>query len=199
MPRSKEQFEAMRLATREKIQTAAVALFARKGLAGTSVQEIADAAGISIGLLYRHYKTKEELFDEMVDMARVGLKEVSEIFTSGKEARAIILDLSSEVIADLSGEDNVFSNFIMVITQAISSGLENDTLAGLVEQDRLLLLALTNLVAKGQKEGSFRQGAPQDLALAFMSALQGISQFKMLFGEDFKAPAPESLAGILIL
>ncbi|WP_406796531.1 MULTISPECIES: helix-turn-helix domain-containing protein [Brevibacillus] len=32
----------------------------------TNVHDIADTAGISIGLLYWHYKSKETLFDELV-------------------------------------------------------------------------------------------------------------------------------------
>jgi len=44
-------------------------LFVQKGYDSTNVQDIADTAGISIGLLYRHYKSKETLFDELVDYA----------------------------------------------------------------------------------------------------------------------------------
>ena len=47
MPRSKEAFEAMRQTTRAKIETAALSLFARKGLA-VKVGEIAEAAGVSL-------------------------------------------------------------------------------------------------------------------------------------------------------
>ena len=55
MPRTKEQFENMRKATRDKIQLAAMKLFVQKGFGSTCVHEIADLAGISIGLLYRQY------------------------------------------------------------------------------------------------------------------------------------------------
>ena len=51
MPRSEEQFEKMREATREKIREAAVYLFARKGLEATGVSDIARRAGVSSGLL----------------------------------------------------------------------------------------------------------------------------------------------------
>ncbi|WP_335633118.1 helix-turn-helix domain-containing protein [Brevibacillus formosus] len=36
-------------------------LFVQKGFGSTNVQDIADTAGISIGLMYRHYKSKETL------------------------------------------------------------------------------------------------------------------------------------------
>ncbi|WP_342430121.1 helix-turn-helix domain-containing protein [Neobacillus sp. FSL H8-0543] len=47
----------MRTATKNKIHTASIKLFAKKGFAATSVQDIADTAGISTRLLYPHYKT----------------------------------------------------------------------------------------------------------------------------------------------
>jgi AcrR family transcriptional regulator len=66
LPQTKEQFEEIRNKTREKIQLATMQLFVQKEYISTNVQEIADLADISIGLLYRHYKGKEELFNELV-------------------------------------------------------------------------------------------------------------------------------------
>lgn len=47
--------------TRERISTAALQLFAEKGFDGTSVRDIARAAGIAEGALYRHFPSKEAL------------------------------------------------------------------------------------------------------------------------------------------
>lgn len=49
-----------------KIEAAARGLFTRQGYHGTSVREIADAAGVSIGNIYNYYRTKEELFSRVV-------------------------------------------------------------------------------------------------------------------------------------
>jgi len=49
-----------------KIEAAALRLFTRQGFHGTSVREIADAAGISLGNIYNYYQTKEELFGSVV-------------------------------------------------------------------------------------------------------------------------------------
>ncbi|WP_132383687.1 TetR/AcrR family transcriptional regulator [Muricomes intestini] len=45
----------------------------------TGVQDIADEAGISIGLLYRHYKTKEEFFSGVVSYAVEGLNTLCDL------------------------------------------------------------------------------------------------------------------------
>jgi len=51
---------------RRKIERAALKLFTRHGFHGTTVREIAQAAGISMGNLYIYYKTKEDIFVDLV-------------------------------------------------------------------------------------------------------------------------------------
>jgi AcrR family transcriptional regulator len=52
--------------TRSAIFDAALDLFARQGFAGTSVREIARAAGLSDGGLYRHFPSKQAVFDALL-------------------------------------------------------------------------------------------------------------------------------------
>ncbi|QKG22017.1 TetR/AcrR family transcriptional regulator [Actinomadura verrucosospora] len=52
--------------TRRLLLDAAARTFARKGYAGASVEEIAEAAGYSIGALYSNFGGKEELFIELM-------------------------------------------------------------------------------------------------------------------------------------
>src|SRR5919206_22851 len=47
--------------TRDRIEHAALRLFVEKGIAETSIRDIAQRAGIADGALYRHYKSKDEL------------------------------------------------------------------------------------------------------------------------------------------
>ncbi|SCW60855.1 TetR/AcrR family transcriptional regulator [Ancylobacter rudongensis] len=47
--------------TRARIEAVALELFAQKGVAGTSVRDIALGVGVSEGALYRHFASKEEL------------------------------------------------------------------------------------------------------------------------------------------
>jgi AcrR family transcriptional regulator len=51
---------------RLKIELAAKRLFTRQGFHGTTVREIAQKAGVSIGKLYLYYPTKEEIFIGLV-------------------------------------------------------------------------------------------------------------------------------------
>lgn len=196
MPRTKKQFEEMRNATREKIQTVAMHLFAQKGLAATNVQEIADAAGISIGLLYRHYKTKEALFYELVEFALAGLKEISGRLQSDESPKVIMEHIVDEIYEDLANNDD-FTNLLVLLTQAALAGKEDSKVAGFLEQDFTMLQAMADLIRRGQELGEFRLGDPFEMAMFFFSAIQGITISKAAFQPVFKLPAKSMLTQIL--
>lgn len=68
-----------REATRGAIIRAATELFGRDGFAATSVDQLAERAGVAKGAVYHHFETKEALFETVFDAAsrdvaaRVGL------------------------------------------------------------------------------------------------------------------------------
>ena len=66
MPRTKEQFEEIRKISRKKILDAALEVFAKEGYHSSSVGSIAKTAGISQGLMYNYFKSKEELLNELM-------------------------------------------------------------------------------------------------------------------------------------
>ena len=53
------------LKTKEYLMLAALDTFYQKGIARTSLNEIAQAAGVTRGALYWHFKNKEDLFDAL--------------------------------------------------------------------------------------------------------------------------------------
>ncbi len=62
--------EAHLEARRDDILNAALRVFARQGLDGAAMPEIAEAAGISVGAIYRYFPGKEELFQACCTRAR---------------------------------------------------------------------------------------------------------------------------------
>jgi AcrR family transcriptional regulator len=60
----------MRVAgAKARIDRAALDLFAAKGVDGVSIAEIAAAAEVSQGALYRHYRSKDELAERLFSLA----------------------------------------------------------------------------------------------------------------------------------
>ncbi|MEJ2616422.1 MAG: TetR/AcrR family transcriptional regulator [Ignavibacteriaceae bacterium] len=82
MPRSKEQFREMREKTRKLILENALKLFSIKGYHGTSISDIAKAAGISKGLAYNYFESKQKLVEALFEqMLQIG-QEFEEILDS---------------------------------------------------------------------------------------------------------------------
>lgn len=54
------------MTTRDRILDAAEALFAQEGYAGVSVRQIMSQAGADVSLAYYHFKSKRDLFDQVM-------------------------------------------------------------------------------------------------------------------------------------
>ncbi len=104
MPRTPEENDRIREASKEKIRVAAMELFMKQGYYATSIMDIAKQAGISKGLLYNYYKGKEELLSEMVE-ARI--REVVKVMTE-----AVVLEAPNEQLKYIvnGAIDNIHKN-----------------------------------------------------------------------------------------
>ena len=79
MPRTKEQNIAIREERKQSIMDAALQLFADNGFENTSIDSIANHAGISKGLLYSYFKCKDDLLYQILTS---GMQKFSESFHS---------------------------------------------------------------------------------------------------------------------
>jgi AcrR family transcriptional regulator len=66
MPRTKKQFEEIREYSKRKILDAALEVFAKEGFYSSTVWSIAKKAGVSQGLMYNYFISKEELLNELM-------------------------------------------------------------------------------------------------------------------------------------
>jgi len=64
-PRTAEQFEEIREEKKKLIMQVALELFANDGYHSTSISKIAQKAGISKGLMYNYFESKEELLSSI--------------------------------------------------------------------------------------------------------------------------------------
>jgi len=65
------------LETRNRILDTAMEVFARKGVSRTSLDDIAQAAGVTRGAIYWHFKNKAALFDAMMERVQLPIEEAS--------------------------------------------------------------------------------------------------------------------------
>ena len=88
--------------TKQKILDVALDLFSKKGYANVFVGEIAEGVGIKAPSLYKHYKSKQDIFEAILDEMRERYnKEVSFLSFNGSDFMA-----DSDFFASIS-EDNL--------------------------------------------------------------------------------------------
>lgn len=68
-PRTKEQVAQIRKKSKEQILDAALALFAGNGYHKTSISQVAARAGVSKGLIYNYFESKDDLLREIITSA----------------------------------------------------------------------------------------------------------------------------------
>lgn len=81
-PRTEKQYEQIREQKRALILETALRLFADDGFHSTSISKIAKGAGISKGLMYNYFSSKEEL---LRDIVMSGMNNLTEIFDPNKD------------------------------------------------------------------------------------------------------------------
>src|SRR5258707_7717558 len=75
----KSQPTRMRAETRRnQIVAVAAELFASRGFSGTTTKEIAEGAGVSEAIIFRHFATKEKLYAAILDLK---VRQAAELLT----------------------------------------------------------------------------------------------------------------------
>ncbi|WP_163543135.1 TetR/AcrR family transcriptional regulator [Occultella kanbiaonis] len=187
MPRTDEQNEAIRAATRDTIRTAAVREFAARGFAAASIRGIAADAGLSTGSIYRHYATKEELFDELLTQAATGLGAAAERLAGPGRPPDLVREFAATYLADLQG-DRGEAEFVMVVNQGFTSDTPPGTTARLAAAHTALWRAFADLVRRGQEEQQFGRGDAEQLTVAFFAMLAGLTTLRLALGDDLAMP-----------
>ncbi len=80
------------LTARARIRDAAIALFTERGIPGASIRDIAQAAGVSSGLLRHHFGSKEGLRDACDEYAMARITEIQLRFTESRVLDSIAPD-----------------------------------------------------------------------------------------------------------
>lgn len=173
MPRTKETFNAMRESTRQKIEASALSLFARKGLAVT-VDEIAQAAGLSKGLLYNHYPSKEALIVELVRQATdMSVRNFKEITANNAPVSEKIQKITSSMCQMFSLQPAGIECFMFMV-QVDMSNFQVPETARYSEDMPNPIESLAHIIALGQNEGSVVDGDTRQLSIVYWAAFQGL-------------------------
>jgi AcrR family transcriptional regulator len=179
----------------QEIAEAALAAFAEKGYAATRVDDVARRAGVSKGLLYLYFKTKEELFKAVVRSfvvpridALVAIMDSSEL-SSEEFLRGPFLDF----VKTLPG-----SPVSVLIRLMIAEGPKHPDLLQYYWENVVSrgLAAIQELLQRGVQSGEFRSSAVTGMPHLFIMPVVFSVIFKLLFEE--RSPNTDELIEVQI-
>lgn len=173
-------------ATADRILDAAETHFARRGLHGARVRDIAAACDLTAAALYRHFPGKEDLYAAVLTRGITPLVDLMRAFADAEDKRAEAPELVRAVMAHLAAHPNVPG---LLYAEAIDGG------------ERLEAMGATLRPLARQLLDELSDAALDPAALPFAAALFIHLSFShtalapllsRVFGVDMLAP--ESLA-----
>jgi Transcriptional regulator len=164
-----------------RILDAAILLFSEKGFKGTTTRAIAERAGVNEALLFRHFKSKEDLYSALLNKKFHDYE--SEVHPALVQAGSQSVEKALADVAKLIIEKNRMdpSFFRMMLF----SSLENHKLSRLFLQHRLPITEFLDEFFKAKiADGTLRLQNPGILSRAFLALVNHY----ILVSQIFQAP-----------
>ncbi|WP_284036941.1 TetR/AcrR family transcriptional regulator [Neobacillus sp. 114] len=170
-PLNEQQLDQNREERREQIKKAALKVFAKRGIIGTKISMIAKEAGISQGLTYRYYHSKDELF---IDLVKDAMEETAEAFASLENMSGSPVEKIKDLTKKMLDTSNKHS--FMLIQQVQTSDEVPNKAKEIVRQYPIpsFIEQLIPVFKKGQAMGEFCTGDPAKLLMLYFSVLSGL-------------------------
>lgn len=168
---------------RQEILAAALDLLIRRGYAATKISDIAQSVGMSVGLLFHYFESKEKLYESLIQHGISG--PMSTVRPTDDEPLQFFEDTAEKVIRSINEQPFVAKMFVLM-NQAFYNDAAPQSVKDLLRGfDIFTPTAL--LVKKGQANGTIREGDPNALAVAYWCAIQGIAE-QIAVHPDFPCP-----------
>jgi len=181
--------------TRETVLDAALAVFSRQGYAATTLDHIAQEAGVTRGAIYWHFGGKAELYNALLEerfaRAFAGMaKLLAEPGTPLQIVRRLLVWQMVLIEEDAEYRDVMeLTLFKTAVTPDLAEGLKHK-----VKATQQMLRQLSKLFRQAVKAGEVRQKIDADsAALAALGLTTGLTSLWLLNPSSFsiKARAPE--------
>ena len=143
---------------REKIVYTAMKLFSVKGYESTSLSDILDAAGTSKGGFYNHFKSKDELFYEVLKEARQIWREccfhgLDKIEDPVEKLKAFLLNYKDRY---LKNSDSFPGGCIFITFSVGLNGKRPDLTSDITENFNKLRQMIKSFLDKAKETGKIR-------------------------------------------
>lgn len=171
--------------TSEKIKQAALTMFTESGYEGAALSEIAKAVGIKTPSIYAHYKSKEQLFVQLI-------QEV--IAEERKQYMELLAEMEQEPVKQqvyrlfsfftdlkhMSTGQAFLKRTILVPPRHLRDQLRQDFL----HYENELTVGIVKVLHQGAQEGLFKGAEEERLIAAFYVCVDGMLVENQLYAEE---------------
>lgn len=171
---------------KQEILETALDLFIRKGYAATKISDIAQSVGMSVGLLFHYFESKEKLYENLIRYGVSG--PMRTMVTTDDEPLKFFEDTAEQIIYNIHAQPFIAKMFVLM-NQAFYNEAAPQSVKDLL-QDFDIYTPTSLLMKKGQANGTIRDGNPTALSVAYWCAIQGIAEQVAI---NPNMPCPESI------
>lgn len=171
---------------RSRIVDAALSCFLEFGYNQTGIRQIAKRAGISLGNLYNHFASKEEVLAEIAVLEQQELLPYQQMLADHDQPMSTLMLFTSAYAAYAATPD-----YTLLSLEIAGEAVRNPQIAELFRANRLILAdALSALLRKGAEDNCFRDlGDADQTAELILDTIEGYAMRHHL-------SEPGKLAGI---
>lgn len=192
MPRSDQANIQIKDDRQKQILCSALKVFIRKGFAAAKMSDIAVEAGVSYGLMYHYFQSKEEIYAELVKGAIASSRQVlEEVQAESAEPIDKIRMLIRIIFESVGGRQSAGYYFVLMMGAMTSGAYPSLALEHPHGPGRPFEL-LVGIIEEGQRKGQIARGDSAQLATTFFSAILGLASLKVS-GTIASMPDPELL------
>lgn len=163
-----------RAANEQSIKKAALKLFSEKGFYSTSTRELAEAAGVSKGTLYWHWKSKEEVaFSLVSDM----LGDFLELIERARDEKGPVIERMGSLaaaVAELYYEETDYLRLLWKFRADRHYIFSQDYTEKVTSYYVRIRKGLESLLEQGMKSGEFRKVDSNQMAFIILGAIEGL-------------------------
>ena len=170
---------------RQDILAAAMALFAEKGFRGTTTRDLATHAEINEAIIFRHFKTKEELYSAILEHKagenrEARLEEFQRLSEENNDEK--FFKTVARTFLEKHERDTTFYRLLLF------SALEGHQLSDMFVASMTVRNPITNYIQKRINDGVFREVDAELAARGFFGMFASFVLWQEIFG--FKKTQP---------
>lgn len=193
-PRNTAKDQLLRDQRRKEILTAALYAIAQKGLSGTKISDIAEAASLSVGYVYKFFASKEELFAALVEQGQLEYRTFAEeAYSKPLSPYERLLWYTKEWFIYRNG----WAITIILAHARTSEAVPNEVKQTVSSRFVDNLKPIAKIIEEGQTTGEFIEGDCLELALIYVSLMEGLILHDIPGTRELASLAPETALRVL--